>query len=90
MSRGQVDAGSLFKELVVGEVKIGCSCKHNQCQCPRAAPGAQSDQRFFHLKAVAWTWSYLGNHVTMDKDKAMEMLDLGEIVTPLYAIVSQP
>jgi len=39
------------------------------------------------LKPVAWSWFYLGSHVTVDKHKAEELLAYGEALTPLYMVV---
>ncbi|NWE18059.1 hypothetical protein [Pseudomonas sp. P7548] len=39
------------------------------------------------LRPVAWSWFYLGVHVTTDKAKAEELLSFGESLQPLYAIV---
>jgi hypothetical protein len=42
------------------------------------------------LRPVAWSWFYLGEHVTTDKAKAEELLGFGETLQPLYTIVSEP
>ncbi|WP_146024532.1 MULTISPECIES: hypothetical protein [unclassified Pseudomonas] len=40
------------------------------------------------LRPVAWSWFYLGAHVTMDREKAGELIEFGEKLTPLYIVVS--
>lgn len=42
------------------------------------------------LRPVAWSWFYLGEHVTTDRDKAEELLQFGESLKPLYTIVGEP
>lgn len=39
------------------------------------------------LRPVAWSWFYLGEHVTTDKAKAEELLSFGESLQPLYTII---
>lgn len=60
------------------------------------APGCKTPLGETHLsdgillRPVAWSWSYLGEHVTTDKAKAEELLQFGESLKPLYAIVGEP
>ncbi|MGY2271056.1 MULTISPECIES: hypothetical protein [Pseudomonas] len=42
------------------------------------------------LRPVAWSWFYLGEHVTTDRTKAEELLQFGENLKPLYTIVGEP
>ncbi|WP_372030045.1 hypothetical protein [Pseudomonas kurunegalensis] len=54
---------------------------------------AQSDKLLIadscvRLRPVAWSWFYLGAHVTMDREKAGELIEFGEKLTPLYMVVS--
>ncbi|WP_156088639.1 hypothetical protein [Pseudomonas viridiflava] len=42
------------------------------------------------LRPVAWSWFYLGEHVTLDKTTAEELLAFGESLKPLYTIVVEP
>lgn len=42
------------------------------------------------LRPVAWSWFYLGEHVTTDRTKAEELLRFGENLKPLYIIVGEP
>ena len=35
----------------------------------------------------AWMWTYLGDHVTVDERRALELIEMGEVVTTLYEIV---
>ena len=52
--------------------------------------GAVSNGCYVRLKPIAWSWFYLGAHVTMDRIKAEELLGFGEKLTPLYMVVCEP
>lgn len=60
--------------------------------CPALEESTRSSQSsngdtVIKLKPVAWSWFYLGSHVTVDKHKAEELLGGGEVLTPLYVVI---
>jgi hypothetical protein len=80
---------NMFEDVIIksdlGELGIYESA--HQC---KAIAEAECFVGAIRLRPVAWSWFYLGEHVTTDRIRAEELLQFGESLNPLYIIVSEP
>jgi len=78
----------IFEELAVAGGEMNELIAQKKAQ--HLTLGTVSVDCYVRLKPIAWSWFYLGTHVTMDRVKAEELLGFGEKLTPLYMVVSEP
>lgn len=80
-----MNSKNIFDDVFVsGEILRVCPAPEEPTRSNQSLNG----EAFIKLKPVAWSWFYLGPHVTVDRHKAEELLAYGEVITPLYMVVN--